>query len=78
MPSTKTVAPIKNSHHAIGSNKTNKIPVPIPIKHTPIVFFNASNIIYYLLLHIILKVTIKCEYYFFYIDKDLFLYIYVV
>ena len=29
----------------IGSNNTNSMPDPIPIRHTPIVFFNASNIL---------------------------------
>jgi len=34
-------APIKNNQPAIGSNNTNNTPSPIPIKQTPIVFFNA-------------------------------------
>lgn len=48
-----TAAPTRNSQPVIGSNKTNNTPRPIPIKHTPIVFFNAHNIIYYLLCYII-------------------------
>ena len=36
--------PIINSHPAIGSKSTNKIPTPNPIKHTPIVFLNPLNI----------------------------------
>ena len=41
--------PKANSQPDSGSNSTNRIPNPNPIKHTPMVFFNAHNIIYYLL-----------------------------
>ena len=37
--------PMVNSQPDIGSNNTNNIPSPNPIKHTPNVFFNAPNII---------------------------------
>ena len=47
-PNINIAHPIKNNHPVIGSNNTNNIPAPMPIKQTPIVFFNASNI-YYLL-----------------------------
>lgn len=47
-PTITTVTPIANSQPDSGSNNTNKMPSPIPIKHTPIVFFNNFNILYFL------------------------------
>lgn len=47
-PTITTVTPIANSQPDSGSNNTNKMPSPIPIKHTPIVFFNNFNILYLL------------------------------
>lgn len=46
-PIITTAIPIANSQPDIGSNKTSKIPRPNPIRHTPSVFFNAHNIIFY-------------------------------
>jgi hypothetical protein len=43
-PIATTAIPIANSHPVIGSNNTNNIPIPKPIKHTPKVFFNTQNI----------------------------------
>lgn len=43
-PTAIIVTPIANSHPDRGSNNTSKIPSPSPIKHTPIVFFNAFSI----------------------------------
>ena len=57
-PNTNNAQPIINSHPVIGSNNTSNIPEPTPIRQTPIVFFNASNI-YYLLFYIILFVLHK-------------------
>ncbi len=48
-PTAITVIPKANNQPDKGSNNTSKIPSPNPIKHTPMVFFNAHNIIYYLL-----------------------------
>lgn len=45
-----TARPMANSQPVNGSNNTSNIPSPRPIKHTPKVFFNTQNIIYYLLL----------------------------
>ena len=47
--------PMTNNQPDIGSNKTSNMPRPNPIKQTPIVFFNAHNIKYYLLFNIILN-----------------------
>ena len=68
-PTITIVVPMANSHPDNGSNSTSKIPSPIPIKHTPNVFFNAHNmllyspfsfyILYYLLFFF---VTILCFY----------------
>ena len=57
-PNINNAQPIINSHPVIGSNNTSNIPEPTPIRQTPIVFFNASNI-YYLLFYIILFVLHK-------------------
>ena len=43
-PTATITTPIINSQPDIGSNKTNSIPNPKPIKHTAKVFFNAHNI----------------------------------
>ena len=43
IPSTTKTQPMQNNQPAIGSNNTSSIPVPIPIRQSPIVFFNASN-----------------------------------
>ena len=61
MPNINKAHPIRNSHPVVGSNNTNSIPVPTPIKHNPIVFFNASNIYYLLFYIIILLILHKCE-----------------
>lgn len=39
-PKRNNIIPIPNIQPAIGSSKTNNIPNPKPIKHTPNVFFN--------------------------------------
>ena len=40
MPIHASATPIINSQPVIGSNNTSNIPIPNPIKHTPIVFLN--------------------------------------
>ena len=42
-PTATIVTPIANSQPDRGSNRTSRMPSPNPIKHTPIVFFNAHN-----------------------------------
>ena len=50
IPNINSAHPIKNSHPVTGSNNTNNIPLPIPTRQSPIVFFKASNIFYLLFL----------------------------
>ena len=40
-----SATPIINSQPVSGSNNTKRMPIPIPISTTPIVFFNAHNIL---------------------------------
>ena len=47
IPNINSAHPIKNSHPVTGRNN---IPVPIPTRQSPIVFFKASNIFYLLFL----------------------------
>ena len=63
IPTKKNPEPIKNNHPFDGSNNTNNIPVPIPIRQTPIVFFNALNIltITSFILYIILIILYICD-----------------
>ena len=49
IPTRAITTPKRNNHPVIGSNRTNKTPIPIPTKHTPMVFLKSLNIIYYLL-----------------------------
>ena len=58
-PTLTTTTPIMNSQPDIGSNNTNKIPKPSPIRQTANVFFN--------ILHIILPPIICILYYLFFI-----------
>ena len=44
-PTQITITPIINNQPVIGSNNTNKIPNPKPIKHMANVFLNNFNII---------------------------------
>ena len=45
IPTQANATPIINSQPVRGSNNTNNIPTPTPIKTTPIVFFNAHIIL---------------------------------
>ena len=48
-PNAIIATPNMNNHQDKGSNKTNSIPVPNPIKHIDMVFFkNLKHIINYL------------------------------
>ena len=51
---------IRKSHPLSGSNNTNKIPSPIPIKQTANVFLNKLNITYYLLFIYFINNFFKC------------------
>ena len=54
-----------NNHHDKGSNKTNSIPIPSPIKHIAIVFLNSlKHIILLPPLYIILICYVICSNFF--------------
>ena len=70
-PTEIIAIPMTNNQPDRGRNSTSKIPSPKPIKHTPIVFFNAPNIFIssypflYIILVIFLFVTFYVLYFYF-------------
>ena len=61
IPNINSAHPIKNSHPVTGSNNTNNIPVPIPTRQSPIVFFKASTYFTSFSYNILLIILHKCE-----------------
>lgn len=67
IPSATKAKPMQNNQPVMGSNKTSNIPVPMPSKHKPIVFFSASNIMYYL--QMVYNIKKHCEMWIFYVAQ---------